>query len=471
MYTSFIGKKFLAAWNRRESKNLTARQFFDDVLFPVFFDDERHLLHVSNSPFFQSISAKDLAGGKRESEIRRENLHHSVATKRPNASFFVGFAAEDASATTSGQMTIMTGKPVDAPVLENSLFPTPRMPTALAIDEEEIYASWIGEGLAAGVGGGFYWLIDREDLLWGIFEGWKVYRKYLTQTPNLKGRQIETWNGQWLAHWLDGKNADDLKIEPEKKVDQKTKQEYWAVPTLEWTKLVLALCRRFPGEVMTIYAYNLSQTNTTLGFLNLNLPEVHRLYELRDKIFFNQPDSALTYQEIADLEPLFSFKTACKFGVIGLRAIEPDKLREYLPQNDPKKNKDLNLTKEETHKQFLIFKLWICAMLNKTELLDLAGQLADILVKFENSGGDRGTTKEDRLSDQIRSATNLRTFADKWGEVLAKMPELSDLPENVAEAIRATIHQTVKMPGDHFPLFVALMRFEYNYLKNHAGKK
>ena len=37
-----------------------------------------------------------------------------------------------------------------------------------------------------------------------------------------------------------------LGIEPEKKVDQKTKQEYWAIPTLEWTKLVLALCRRFP---------------------------------------------------------------------------------------------------------------------------------------------------------------------------------------------------------------------------------
>jgi len=308
-------------------------------------------------------------------------------------------------------------------------------------------------------------------LLWGIFKGWKVYRKYLMQTPNLKGRQIETWNGQWLSHWLDGKNVDDLKIEPEKKVDPKTKQEYWAVPTLEWTKLVLALCRNFPGEVMTIYAYNLSQTNTTLGFMNLNLPEVHRLYELRDKIFISQPDSALTYQQIAELEPLFSFKNACKFGVIGIRAFEPAKLREYLPQNDSKRNKDYNLTKEESHKQFLIFKLWICAMLNKTELLELAGQLADILVKFETSGGDRGTTKEDRLSDQVRSATNLRTFADKWGEVLAKMSGLSDLPLNAAETIRTTIHQAVKMPGDHFPLFVALMRFEYNYLKSHANTK
>ncbi|MBV6440216.1 MAG: hypothetical protein EPGJADBJ_01879 [Saprospiraceae bacterium] len=468
MYTSFIGKKFLAAWNRREGKNLTARQFFDEVMFPVFFDDERHLVFVSNSKF-GNPSVKGTNQEKRE--MFHQQVSKSIVEGRADASFLVGYGAAETSATTSGQMTVMPGKPADAPVLENSLFLEPLMPTVLAIDAEEIYASWIGEGLAAGVGGGFYLLTDREDLLRGIFEGWQVYRKYLTQTPNLKGRQAETWNGQWLAHWLGGGDADNLKIEPEKKIDQKTKQEYWAVPTLEWTKLVLALCRRFPGEVMTIYAYNLSQTNTTLGFLNLNLPEVHRLYDFRNKIFINQQESVLSYHQIADLEPYFSFKTACKFGVIGLRSLEPDKLREYLPQNDPKKNKDLNLTKEESHKQFLIFKLWICAMLNKTELLELAGQLADILVKFENSGGDRGTTKEDRLSDQVRSATNLRTFADKWGEVLAKMSGLSDLPENAAETIRATIHQAVKMPGDHFPLFVALMRFEYNYLKSQAGKK
>lgn len=471
MYTSFIGKKFLAAWNRREGKELTARQFFDEVMFPVFFDDERHLLHVSNSPFFQSVSAKDLSSGKRESEIRRENLHHVVATKKPNASFFVGYGAEDISATTSGQMTGMPGKPPSPTMSGKSPSPTIGTSTTMTIDEEEIYASWIGEGLAAGVGGGFYLLTDREDLLWGIFEGWKVYRKYLTQTPNLKGRQAETWNGQWLHHWLEGGDVDNVKMEPEKKVDQKSKQTYWAVPTLEWTRLVLALCRRFPGEVMTMYTYNLSQTNTTLGFMNLNLPEVHRLYDFRNIIFINQQESVLSSHQIADLEPLFSFKTACKFGVIGLRALEPDKLREYLPQNDPKKSKDLNLTKTESHKQFLIFKLWICAMLNKTELLELAGQLADILVKFENSGGDRGTTKEDRLSDQVRSATNLRTFADKWGEVLAKMSGLADLPSDAAETIRDTIHQAVKMPGDHFPLFVALMRFEYNYLKSQSGKK
>ena len=126
MYTSFIGKKFLDAWNAREGRDLSARQFFDEIIFPVFFNDEKHLLHVSNSPFFQSLSAEAVASGRPEPEIRRENLHNSILTKNPNASIYVGFGAEDATATTSGQMTTMSGK----------------------IEAEEIYASWIGEALA-----------------------------------------------------------------------------------------------------------------------------------------------------------------------------------------------------------------------------------------------------------------------------------------------------------------------------------
>lgn len=437
MYTSFIGKKFLAAWNAREGKSLTARQFFDEVLFPDFFDDERHLMHVANSPFFQSVSKKDLATGKPEAEIRRTNLHESVATKSPNAAFYVGYAADGVTGTTSGQVTGLIMKP----------------------EHEEIYASWIGEGLALGVKGGFYILSDKEELLQIVFEGWKYYRKFLTQTPNLKGRQIETWNGQWLAYRLGGGEPDAFTPEWEEKTDAKTKSKYYAVNTLEWTKLIFALCKKYSGKVLTVYGYNLSQTNTTLGFLNLNLPEVNRMYQFRDKVFLDKEESVLTYKQIESLEPLFSFKRAAEFGVIGLSALEPDKLREYLPQRDSKKNKDLNLTKDEARKQFQIFKLWIYAMLNKTELLELAGQIAQILHQFEDAGKERGKKVNDQLSEEVRGSTSLPKFTDKLGEVLAQFPAAS-------ETFRKAVDNAVKMPGDQLPLFVALIRFEYNYQKH-----
>lgn len=437
MYTSFIGKKFLAAWNAREGKSLTARQFFDEVLFPDFFDDERHLMHVHGSAFFQKVPEKELVNGKSEAEIRRQNLHTSIANRQPNGSIYVGYAADGVAGTTSGQVTGMR----------------------LNIEHEEMYASWIGEGLALGVNGGFCMLSDREELLQVVFEGWKYYRKFLTQTPNLKGRQIETWNGQWLAYRLGGGDPDAFTPEWEEKTDAKTKSKYYAVNTLEWPKLIFALCKKYPGEVLTVYAYNLSQTNTTLGFLNLNLPEVNRMFQFRDKVFLNKGESVLTYKEIESLEPLFSFKRAAEFGAIGLRALEPDKLREYLPQRDSKKNKDLNLSKDEARKQFQIFKLWIYAMLNRTELLELAGQIAQILHQFEDAGKERGKKVNDQLSEEVRGATSLPKFTDKLGEVLALFPAAS-------ETFRKAVDNAVKMPGDQLPLFVALIRFEYNYQKH-----
>lgn len=439
MYTSFIGRKFLAAWNAKEGKSLTARQFFDEEMFPIFFDDERHLMHVANSPFFQSIAAKDLIGGKKESEIRRENLHHSIATKNPNASIFVGYAADGTTGTTSGQVTAL----------------------AVDIDHEEIYASWIGEGLAMGVSGGFYLLCAREALLLEIFAGWELYRKFLKQTPNLKGRQIETWNGQWIAHCLSGGSIRDFTPKYDEKIDAKTKAKYWAINTLEWTKLIFAFCKRYPNEMLTVYAYNLSQMNTTLGFLNLKLPEVHLLYEVRDKLFIDKGKSALTDNEIESLESVFTFKRAAEFGAIGLRTLEPAKLREYLPQRDSKKNKDLNLTKEEAYKQFQIFKIWIYAMLNRTELLDLAAQVAQHLLNLEEQGRDRGKKITDQLSTEVREATSLRAFVEKLGEVLNTYSAAS-------ETFRKVVDNVVKMPSDQFPLFVALIRFEYSYLKARA---
>lgn len=429
MYTSFIGKKFLDAWNIRESRDLTARQFFDEVMFPVFFNDEQHLLHVSNSPFFQSLSAKDVASGRPEPEIRRENLHNSILTKNPNASIYVGFGAEDATATTSGQMTTMPGK----------------------IEAEESYASWIGEALACGVGGGFYLLFNQIDLLFTVFEGWPIYRKFLKQTPGLKGRQAETWNGQWLRHWLNGGDAFDFSPVVKERPD-KTQ----AIPGIDWPMLVLTLCKRYPNNAMTVYAYNLSSTNTTLGFISFKLPEISELYEVRDRFFLDKKASVLSDKQIQELEPLFGFKRACEQGSIGLRALEPAKLRDYLPQRGDKKSKDFKITDDNSTQQFHLFKLWIYAMLNKTELLELAGQVATLLHEFE-AASKQGKTTHRQLSDEIRNATNLRIFMDKLGELLTLHPAAA------TSDLHAKMSEVIKMPIDQLPLFVTLIRFEYNF--------
>lgn len=55
MYTSYIGKKFLKLYNEKERLNLSAKDFFNTVLFPLFFNDDRHFMHIHGSTFSKSF--------------------------------------------------------------------------------------------------------------------------------------------------------------------------------------------------------------------------------------------------------------------------------------------------------------------------------------------------------------------------------------------------------------------------------
>ncbi len=430
MYTSFIGKKFLRRYNDRLKKQLTAKQFFDEEIYPVFFKDEPHLLHVGNSPFFQKIAVKDMANGKTAAETQLEKLHEGVANKQPNGSIFVGYAAEDLKATTSGQITNLDAK----------------------IDAEEIYASWIGEALGVGVEGGIYLLFDRDDLLDKIFEGWKIYRKYLLQTPGVKGRQIETWNGHWLAQRLD----EGIEAFTPPKPEKGTEGKELAIKGLSWTLLIFKLSQRYPSISLTVYAYTLGQTNVTLGFVNLKLHEVTRLWEY-NKLIFGENENLRKMEAL--YEPLYSFRWACRISaVIGLKALEPKKMREYFAQPNEENNKTYKINSEESLFYFKLYKLWIIAMLNKKELLDLASKAADCLIALEQKDNQRGKTVNVNIAEGVRNARNAREFIEKLEEVMKKEPAY-------ANTLRNVVLEALTMPHDNFPLFVALLRFEHTYKK------
>jgi len=435
MYTSFIGKKFLDAWNAREGRDLTARRFFDEVMFPLFFDDEKHLLQVNNSKF---VNPSIKGTNSEKLELLHEEIKKAVTTYKPNGAFYVGYGVSDPKEGTSGQITS----------------------TKILFDEEECYSSWIGAAFGMGLDGGNCILVNDADFLLAIHEGWKFYRKYLKETPNFKGRQLEAWNAQWFANYLiNGYDPFFYPKESKAKADddsEKDNDKEKMLATVRWSEMVMALCLKIPSQTMTIYAYKLGKTNTTLGFLNLKLQEVHTMFEVRDHYFLDQKDSILTDKQIQELEPLFGFKRACEQGVIGLRALQPAKLHDYLPQRGDKKPKDFKITDAKSNQQFHLFKLWIYAMLNKTELLEMAGHIASVLRDFE-SKSERGKAGNRQLSDEIRNATNLRAFVDKLSELIAQHPAAATAD------FYSKMEQVIKMPTDQLPLFVTLIRFNYNF--------
>jgi len=439
MYTSYIGKKFLKLYKAKYKKpdSYTAQQFFNEVMFPLFFRDNSHLMHVGNSPFFQRPKEEDVKLHGSTSLSQLNNLRKKIESGIPSGAVYVGFAAEEIQATSSGQLTSMN-------------FNT---------NSEEMYASWIGQALAIGVNGGFVMLINEEDVLLSLFRGWEHYRKYLDQTPNLKDKQIETWNGHWLCLRLnedfDNNEINYNEIETAEVVGN------IAIPTQKWSRVIFTLSKKFPNKIITAYSYNLSQTNTTLGFINLYLPEVKRLFEFRDKIFINNENQILQYQEIEKLETFFNFRSACKLGTIGLKALEPAKLREYMPRGSMEyaQGKDFKFTDNNSYIIYQLYQLWIIAMLNKTELLQLASDVAKSLIDLEKNQSERDKTKtsQNQSSKELMESKNIKSFIDGLTELIS--------PVN-AEIFKEVVEQIIKMPSDNFPLFSTLIRFEYTYQKS-----
>ena len=417
MYTSYIGKKFLTLY--RQKKNLpddySARQFFDEVLFPLFFDDEKHLMQVHNSSFFQKVSNKDLALGKTKPRIQLERLHKQIESGILNGSTYVGNASKNS-----------------------------RQVTSMAIDfsQEDTYSSWIGEALAIGVGGGICILTEKAEVLWSLFKGWFFYRTYINQTPIISRRQIETWNGHWLCHSFQSYFEEDEPLRGYNLPIPVKLEGKSGIPTIGWQRVIFALSKKYPNEIITVYAYGLSRENTTLGFINLYLPKVRKLIHLKGELYTLSDDG----RRDADFEKMyntyFTFKNACKQGVIGLKTLEPDKLREYMPMGSvtfakskdykfsnpnikPKKDEEAEKFEERKQKaqtkhkneliNFQIYKIWIMAMLNnKKELNALAEQVAQALINYEQKSSDkkRGKTAQESLTDAVKSSKHLRAFID-----------------------------------------------------------
>lgn len=434
MYTSYIGKKFLRLYNERNKTEYTAEQFFDEVFFGLFFTDESHLMHVGNSPFFQKPKESDVVLHGSKSLAQLANLKSNIQNDVPNMSIFVGASAKDIGGTTSGQVSSI----------------------AIDIDEDEMYASWIGEALAIGVNGGFVMLVDNEDIIWGLYKGWEVYRKYLSNTPSIKDKQIETWNGQWICHYFsdnyeENSPEENLYIEPE------NVQGKFAIPTIKWSTVILVFSRKFPNSQMLVYAFNLSQTNTTLGFINIFLKEITKIYEINDQLLLDANETILSDKDIASFEPFYYFKDACALGAIGLKALEPAKLREFMPKGSVPyaQGKDYKFKDKESYNNYKLFKIWIYAMLNKKEIIQLADDLALILLKYEDAKKDvnRGKTEKREVIKRVIESKHFKEFAENVKYLITV-----ENSESLQEIIRTTY---TEIPTDNFSLFLTLVRFQY----------
>jgi tRNA(Ile)-lysidine synthase TilS/MesJ len=99
-------------------------------------------------------------------------------------------------------------------------------------------------------------------------------------------------------------------------------------------------------------------------------------------------------------------------------------------------------------------------MLNRTELLRLAEKLASTLIEYktEKSETDRGKKVTEQEVKNILESRNIKYFIDNLTDLMQKNNSSKNMFKEIVEEV-------LKMPHDNFPLFVTLIKFEYNYQK------
>lgn len=430
MIAANIGKIFLDAYNEKFKSNYSAKEFFVEKYYTIFFNHNKYMMSAGNSPLENpKISWDKMRTGQIPYEtVEKRNDRFTKTVDKidagpADASIAIGFPTLDLTATTSGQVTNLD----------------------LPIKTDDIYLSWIGSGLGIGVQSGLSLLFSNKQILLDLFEGWQVYRDYLNSTPGLRGNQINTWNGQWIAHRYDKLSYDESNPTALFNPFGAMKDGGMEVNTQSWTKVLIGIARNFPETSLTAYVYSLGQMNITVGFVPFNLPRIRQPFELYDKYF------GTTKRE--QVEQLFGtaigFTKACQMGAIGVNALEPKGFRDSMDKGVVPK---YNPTDEEKTINFNTYQIWLLAMLNNEQLWEKAQQIATTLNDYTKSDKSTKTKKSQEVTGLLASI-NKKQFIEALISIVINSTETDQLAE-IAEIIHT-------MPVENVPYFLTLIRFQY----------
>lgn len=434
MIASTIGQEFLSQRNARTDQPLTPELYFQDVFVPLFFGHPNYFIPGGNSPLENPKFKKGTRPEAPERANRIAKFYKKILDD-PAASSPFGYPTTDPEKTTSGQVSNLN----------------------LQVTKEDVYFSWIGGGFGIGVGGGLQLLFVEPELLLLLEDGWQHYRHFLNTTEGIAPNQVNAWNGQWLVHAL-GEAYNPAQplmgfgTETWLGNEGLTKGRVLSVP---WNKLLFGLARRFGQRPLMVYVYNIDKQNTTIGFLQLLLPDVRRILELYRSLF---KDTEF-FKVRSELEEIygsaFSFRQACQLGSIGFQALEPKGLRGLMPYvGNGKEGKMPKLNKSDDT-QFIsyhAYQTWLLAMLKNDDLWEESEKAARLLLAYEAGAGKLKANRGNNVQTVLK-AMNRRKFQDAMEPVVAE----SDPP---TDAI-GLCHAVHLLPEDNFQYFLTLVRLRY----------
>jgi hypothetical protein len=518
MITVNIGRTFLRAYNQKYEKELTAKEFFDQEYFELFFNHPKYLQWAGNSEFVQGI--RTMQNGKLGIQYRGldnnimkfeskekadefvsqaiwDNMIDVEIRKEKNKSvyFLVKTLSLDERKNLLNKFSHKVDKCLDQNNIDSSMaigFPASEVDdfgqysglvTDIPINPnlDEILFSWIGSSLSIGVSGGFSILFNQPEILLQTYEGWKVYREYLNNPSlnRLAGNKITSWNGQWLSYSFSKNRRPDFDYAT---FDQlgffKSSNDETVIETIKWSKLFFNLSNQFPQNTFIGYVFSLGEKNKTLGFYPFKFQQAQSLIRFYRKLFGENE----AMKDAGYYETMYGvhIKRACELGAIGIQALEPDGLRKYFDKDKmPNLNKSIVSRKngqsdaefetivQDAEKKdyenkiipFRIYKTWLLAMItkNKEEMSDYTQEIAKAIYEYRAADKKGSKKRANIVKNQLFASKTKKGFLEALTEIISEVEvqRLSDFKE-----LRDRIHL---MNNEDFGYFVVLLKFDYAY--------
>jgi len=242
----------------------------------------------------------------------------------------------------------------------------------------------------------------------------------------------------------------------------KSVKELLEFPTVSWVNVVTKIAQMHNSPQYLGYVYNIGQTNTTVGFIPFELPQIRKPYELYRRIFGEDAYLKDETKMIKIFGGEYGFQAACQKGSIGIEALEPKGLRDYIYGSKGKiKMPDYRKADEDQVVTFNTYKIWVLAMLNNEQLWEKSLQIANALVEYA-SGGKKGKM------DHINTVEKFLVSSTKKSVIENIIPMIQNASEKVilysfCEAIN-------KMSNEDNRYFLTLIRFQYAYKKSESDK-
>lgn len=348
MYQIQTGQIFFEKYKKERNYNGTAKDFLNDVLFPMIYCQEFPMLSVTNDPFFQFyIQKKKKPSLKIEDTIETyfNNANKNIVS---NVTMVGGFSGDNTS-TTSGQKHETNN---------------------LTFDDS--YYSYIGEALSLNVDGGLSIATFNADLLLKIFDGISIFKKFIEQHRDFNSRQLKTWNTIYVLSIYKNDTLEEL-IENHKIIAKDAKNYKLCFKSASWIDLfsTLALSN---VEINMISVSNLDKTNSTYGLTPVDFSNIKNYFDFYKKLcgneFLLKNQNLITH--FLSLDKMFA------------RYLEKPKLGAdilYQSEKIPKKDEIY-----DNNQNIFILNLKTTAMINinNSEIFQKANEFSKILFEYQN---------------------------------------------------------------------------------------